>query len=217
MITLYLARHGETDGNVQQWYQGSTDVPINAHGLEQAKHLGEFFSHTHLDAVYSSTLQRAMATAECVAAPHGLSVIPDESLKEADFGEWEGHTYEEITTKWPGELEAVYASDGTLPARGGESFCQVRARSLKGTRDILAKHKDGDSVFIVSHGAAIRCLLFGLLGLDMRRIWCFQQFNTAFNVVEYYGDRNVLTLLNSTRHLEGTAGYLPQWDKMPSL
>ena len=72
----------------------------------QAKHLGEFFSHTHLDAVYSSTLQRAMATAECVAAPHGLSVIPDESLKEADFGEWEGHTYEEITTKWPGELEA---------------------------------------------------------------------------------------------------------------
>lgn len=66
MITLYLARHGETDGNVQQWYQGSTDVPINAHGLEQAKHLGEFFSHTHLDAVYSSTLQRAMATAECV-------------------------------------------------------------------------------------------------------------------------------------------------------
>mgnify|MGYP000506075776 FL=1 len=76
MITLYLARHGETDGNVQQWYQGSTDVPINAHGLEQAKCLGDFFSHTHLDAVYSSTLQRAMATAECVAAPHGLSVIP---------------------------------------------------------------------------------------------------------------------------------------------
>ena len=105
-----------------------------------------------------------MATAECVAAPHGLSVIPDESLKEADFGEWEGHTYEEITTKWPGELEAVYASDGSLPARGGESFCQVRDRILKGTRDILSKHKDGDSVFIVSHGAALRCLLFGLLG-----------------------------------------------------
>lgn len=42
MIKLYLARHGETEGNVQQWYQGSTDVPLNEHGLEQARCLGEF-------------------------------------------------------------------------------------------------------------------------------------------------------------------------------
>ena len=180
MIKLYLARHGETEGNVQQWYQGSTDVPLNEHGLEQARCLGEFFRHVHLDAVYSSTLQRAKVTAECVAAPHHLDVVAYDELKEADFGVWEGHTYQEITTQWPGELEAVYASDGTLPARGGESFCQVRDRTLKKTREILSHHKDGDSVFMVSHGAAIRCLLFGLLGLDMKRIWCFQQFNTAF-------------------------------------
>ena len=89
MIKLYLARHGETAGNVQQWYQGSTDVPLNEHGLEQAKCLGEFFRHVHLDAVYSSTLQRAKTTAECVAAPHHLDVIAYDELKEADFGVWE--------------------------------------------------------------------------------------------------------------------------------
>ena len=81
----------------------------------------------------------------------------------------------------------------------------------------MSHHKDGDSIFIVSHGAAIRCLLFGLLGLDMKRIWCFQQFNTAFNIIEDYGDRNVMTLMNCTQHLEGLTGYQPQWDKMPSL
>lgn len=42
MIKLYLVRHGETDGNAQQWYQGSTDVPLNARGIVQAKYLGDF-------------------------------------------------------------------------------------------------------------------------------------------------------------------------------
>lgn len=51
----------------------------------------------------------------------------------------------------------------------------------------------------------------------MKRIWCFQQFNTAFNIIEYYGDRNVMTLMNCTQHLEGLTGYQPQWDKMPAL
>lgn len=217
MITLYLARHGETEGNVNKWYQGTTDVPLNERGLAQAKCLGEFFKDIPLTAVYSSTLDRARVTAECVAAPHHLPVVSHDELKEADFGVWEGHTYDEITTKWPGELEAVYDSDGTLPARGGESFCQVRDRTLKKTQEILSQHKDGDKVFIVSHGAAIRCLLFGLLGLDMKRIWCFAQYNTAFNVIQYYGQHNVLTLMNCTDHLKGTSGYQAQWTGEPVL
>lgn len=217
MIKLYLVRHGETDGNVKQWYQGSTDIPLNERGKEQARCLSRFWQDIQIDSIYSSTLSRARETAEIIAAPHHLDVTSYDALQEANFGDWEGHTYKEIQTKWPGEIEAFYASEGTMRARGGESFIDVRDRIVPQTKEILAHHKDGDTVVIVSHGAAIRCLLFGLLGLEMKRIWCFQQFNTAFTIIEYYGERNVMTLMNCTQHLEGTAGYLPQWQSMPSL
>ncbi len=217
MIRLYIVRHGETDGNVQQWYQGSTDVPLNARGIEQARCLSKFLRNVPLNGIYSSTLQRAQSTAEIIAEPHGLAVQAYDELREIDFGDWEGHTYQEITKMWPGEIEAFYASDGSLRARGGESFREVEKRATAKVRDILKHHHEGDSVLIASHGAAIRCLLFGLLGLAMTRIWCFQQYNTALNIIEYHGDHNVLTLLNSTQHLEGMSGYQAQWANMPSL
>lgn len=56
MITLYLVRHGETDGNVKRWYQGATDIPLNARGREQAEALGRYFQDFPFQAIYSSPL-----------------------------------------------------------------------------------------------------------------------------------------------------------------
>jgi alpha-ribazole phosphatase len=217
MIKLYLVRHGETAGNAQQWYQGSTDVPLNETGLAQAACLSRFFQDIPFSAIYSSTLMRARKTAEIVAEPHHMPVQSFDELKEINFGVWEGHTYNEITEKWPGEIEAFYASEGTARAHGGESFMDVEERATKKVKELLAHHEDGDTVLIVSHGAAIRCLLFGLLGLSMGRIWAFQQYNTAFNIIEYHGEKNVMTIMNCTQHLDGTVGYQPQWTNMVSL
>ena len=80
MIKLYVVRHGETDGNVQQWYQGSTDVPLNARGIEQAQCLSRFLKDVPFSGIYSSTLQRARRTAEIVAEPHGLPVYSYDEL-----------------------------------------------------------------------------------------------------------------------------------------
>ncbi|KMO86665.1 alpha-ribazole phosphatase [Megasphaera cerevisiae DSM 20462] len=217
MIKLYLVRHGETEGNVQQWYQGSTDVPLNEHGIEQAACLSRFLEDVAFDGIYSSTLQRARRTAEIVAAPHHISVTSYDELQEIDFGVWEGHTYNEITKLWPGEIEAFYNSDGTIKAHGGESFRDVEKRTAMKAQEILSRHDDGDTIMIVSHGASIRCLLFSILGLEMSRIWCFQQYNTAFNIIEYHGDKNVMTLMNCTQHLEDMTGYQSQWQNMVSL
>lgn len=83
MIKLYLVRHGETDGNAQQWYQGSTDVPLNARGIVQAKYLGDFLKDEQFTAVYSSDLLRAEKTAELVAAPHRLPVTTYAELRKS--------------------------------------------------------------------------------------------------------------------------------------
>ena len=190
---------------------------MSARGIVQAKYLGDFLKDEQFTAVYSSDLLRAEKTAELVAAPHRLPVTTYAELREINFGEWEGHTYNEIIEQWPGEIEAFYESDGTMRARGGESFAEVEERAMTKIRDILANHGDGDTVLVVSHGATIRCLIFGLLGLKLTRVWCFQQFNTAFNIIDYYGTKNVMTVMNSTRHLEGTEGHQEQWSSMVSL
>jgi len=201
MIQLFLVRHGETQGNALLRYQGSTDIPLNDKGIAQAQCLSRHLQATRLDAVYSSTLSRARQTADIIAAPHHLDVEAFDALQEVNFGIWEGHTYEEIRQRWPGQIEAFYASKGKLKAPGGESFRDVTARSVRQVEELLARHSDGDTVMIVCHGGTLRCLLFGLLGLPIEDIWVFQQYNTAVNRMECYPNRRILTLMNSTEHL----------------
>ena len=47
MIKLYLVRHGETEGNQNQWFQGAADIPLNETGLEQARRLSDFMKDIH--------------------------------------------------------------------------------------------------------------------------------------------------------------------------
>jgi hypothetical protein len=63
-LRIYLARHGETDWNVEHRLQGCTDTALNATGRQQAARLAERLKGIHLDAIYSSTLTRSRDTAE---------------------------------------------------------------------------------------------------------------------------------------------------------
>ena len=74
MTTLLLARHGETDWNRELRIQGSSDIELNELGRKQAHALAQELEHVELDAIYASDLSRARATAEAVAASHGLEV-----------------------------------------------------------------------------------------------------------------------------------------------
>ena len=96
MTTLLLARHGETDWNREFRIQGSSDIELNELGRKQAHALAQELEHVELDAIYSSDLSRARATAEAVAASHGLEVRLDPRLRERSFGSWEGLTREDI-------------------------------------------------------------------------------------------------------------------------
>ena len=77
MTTLLLARHGETDWNRELRIQGSSDIDLNDLGRKQAQALAQELEHVELDAIYASDLSRARATAEAVAASHGLEVLVD--------------------------------------------------------------------------------------------------------------------------------------------
>jgi broad specificity phosphatase PhoE len=74
VTTILLARHGETQWNLERRWQGWADPPLNDTGRAQAQALAQQLRDTPFDAVYTSDLRRAHETAEIVAAPHGVPV-----------------------------------------------------------------------------------------------------------------------------------------------
>ena len=146
MTTLLLARHGETDWNVEGRWQGWADPPLNETGRAQAGALAEQLRETPFDAVYSSDLRRAHETAEIVAEPHGVPVVADPGLREIDVGSWSGLTRSEIQERFP---------DGDRP--DGETRDQHAARVLAAIERI-ARANLGRRILVVTHGGTMRAL-----------------------------------------------------------
>jgi broad specificity phosphatase PhoE len=168
---IVLVRHGETDWNRERRIQGSLGASINDAGREQAKGLARLLWEVPFQAVYSSTLPRALETASYVAGPHSLSVVTDPRLNEIHHGEWEGLAEKELPDldlylKWRDD-----PSSCTLP--GAESLQAVHDRAVAAMREILARHHDGDGLIaVVSHQivlALLKCYILDRPWSQVRR------------------------------------------------
>src|SRR6185503_21212634 len=96
ILRLYLVRHGVTAWNVEERLQGHTDISLTDEGLRQAERIADRLSALSIEAVWSSDLVRASATAEAIARRHGLQVQTTCLLRESGLGAWEGLTEKEI-------------------------------------------------------------------------------------------------------------------------
>lgn len=96
MITLYVIRHGQTDWNIQNRLQGSTDIPLNSTGILQAQESAFKLKNIYFDFVISSPLKRAFETAKEVNKYHDVEILLNDQLKERFFGDLEGKTTEDL-------------------------------------------------------------------------------------------------------------------------
>lgn len=205
MTKLIFIRHGQTEWNVLGRYQGQTDVALSPLGVEQAQKLAANFPVDKIEAVYASDLKRAMTTAKCVADRFRLPVTPCKSLRELNFGDWEGLTYDEIVAKWPEALSNFFQHPDILKIPNGESFPELRARALACVEKIVAKHPE-ETVAVVAHGAILRTILTAALHMDLKYVWTIRQFNTAVNIVTYTESGTTVELINGTGHLKYAQG-----------
>jgi broad specificity phosphatase PhoE len=167
-LTLYFIRHGETDWNRIQRYQGQTDIPLNDTGRAQAARngrvLGEVLAARKATIDYvSSPLERTAETMEIVRANMGLPARPfpmDDRLKEQNFGHWEGLIWGELPKLDPEGFAARKADTWNWTPQGGENYEMVRARVVAWLAEL-----QGDTV-VVSHGNISRTVRGILLGLD---------------------------------------------------
>ena len=201
MTKVVFIRHGQTEWNVNGRYQGQSDVPLSPAGEEQARLLAANFPVEHIVAVYASNLQRAMFTAQAVADRFGLPVQAESAFREFCFGDWEGLTYQEITSQWADAMTNFMNHPDIMTIPNGETFPEVQARALKRLYEILDRH-EGQTIVITAHGAVLRTILTAALHMPLQYLWSIRQFNTAVNIVRYDKEGSpTVELLNGNAHL----------------
>jgi probable phosphoglycerate mutase len=155
---MVLWRHGQTRWNLEGRFQGQTDIPLDEVGEAQAERAARLLAALRPDAIVSSDLGRAMATAAPLARLTGLTVTSDKDLRERHGGAWEGLSDTEIRERYPAE-HAQW-----LPP-GGESSAVLADRTGSALERIAEGLAPGSLVVVASHGAAIRLGVARLLGL----------------------------------------------------
>jgi alpha-ribazole phosphatase len=181
-------------------YQGHTDTELSPLGVEQARLVAERLAQEKIAGVYASDLSRAYQTAEHIAAKHNLPVQVMTEFREIKFGEWEGLTHEGITAKWPQIISRFFTHTDETEIPGGETFSQLKERAVRAVNHVVSRHPD-ETVVVVSHGGTIRTILCAALQIHLNYVWNIRQDNTAVNVIEYYQDRAIVTLMNDIHHL----------------
>lgn len=146
---IYLVRHGETDWNNEHRIQGTTDVPLNETGREQASTTAGLLARKEWSRIVTSPLSRARETATIIASRVGLpSPDVDVRLVERDYGQAEGLDSEEVQRLFPGDT----------PVPGREKRSAVARRAIAAFADI-ARDSQNEAVIVVAHGGLIRSVL----------------------------------------------------------
>jgi len=161
--TIVLVRHGETDWNRDNRFQGHADPPLNESGHAQALTLARSLA-VRPDAVYSSPLARALETAEIVGDELGLEVQLDDDLREVDVGSWSGLTRTEVEERFPaGYRRWLEYGHGW---EDGETYEALGERVLAGVHRIADMHPR-ERVLAVTHGGPIRSVLAAAAGVPL--------------------------------------------------
>jgi probable phosphoglycerate mutase len=170
-VTLYFARHGQTEANLAKRFSGEKDTPLTPLGREQAEEIGlvlrrELGAKPVLACV-SSPLARARTTMEIargvLALPPGGYAI-DPRIQEIDLGQWDQLTEAQARALDPAYYERRAQDKWNVPALGGEDYAQVADRLTDWLKDLET------DTFAVSHGAATRILRGLFASLDAARM-----------------------------------------------
>ena len=198
---LYLVRHGATQLTAEDRFAGAVGVDLSDEGRWQVRRLAERIADDAIRAVYCSPLGRTVETAEILAAPHRLTPIRRDGLREISHGRWEGLTRREVESQYPEEYAAWEVDPFTFAPQDGESGLAVLARALPVVREIVVSHPH-ETVLVVSHKATLRLILSSLLGFDARGYRDrLDQSPACLNVVDFKDPvRARLMLFNDVSH-----------------
>jgi ribonuclease H / adenosylcobalamin/alpha-ribazole phosphatase len=196
-----LLRHGDTRLSPEHRFSGLSDEPLSAAGTRQVKAAAHrLAAGTRIDAIVSSPLPRAAATAKIVSDELALTAATDDDLRETDFGEWEGLTFAEIQNLWPEAVDA-WQHDPQQAPPGGESFADTACRVNRACERIVEEHQ-GRTVLVVSHITPIKIMLCQALGVPLLTVYRLYLGSACINEIQWHGSQfAAVRKVNDTSHL----------------
>jgi broad specificity phosphatase PhoE len=153
---IYLARHGRTEYNHVQRFQGQLPVPLDEVGRAQAARLAERAAAMEWRALWSSPLARARETADAVAARIDLEPREDARLMETDAGDWTDRMFVAVEASDPDRLRAFLRGAPDFGFPGGESFVEHGDRVMAALAEI---ERGPQPALVVCHGVVMRLAL----------------------------------------------------------
>lgn len=206
MTELLLIRHGETDWNRRQCFQGQIDVPLNAHGLAQAERLAARLRGEPIEALVASDLSRALQTAAPLAQALGLQTEREPALREQGFGILEGMSFDDIRREHPDEFAqwVRHEPDYALPG-GAESRRLFFARVITALGELAAAYPR-QTLAVVTHGGVLDMVWRHAQALPLHGPRECAIPNTGVNrVCVHEGGRFEILSWADAAHLEGLA------------
>lgn len=161
MIEIVFETHSTSVDNERQIASGWSDCLLSDLGREQAKALGERRRNDGVDAVFTSDLRRAVATATIAFGGTAIPVFHDWRLRECDYGDLNATSSVQLKAHLPAHVDTPYP--------GGESWRQATARVAR-VLDDLPLRWDGKRLVIIGHMAtrwALEHLLNGMTVEDL--------------------------------------------------
>lgn len=201
MSRLLLVRHGITEYNSTRRFAGYSDIVMSADGYRQVERLRDRLVNERIDTIYSSDLKRAVATAEVISRDRTVDIVACPELREINYGDAEGLTFQEISHKYPELAELITNYDLQLEFPGGESFSGFITRTCALIDRLNEQLLDERTTLIVSHSGPLRTLICHLLGIGQSHWRKFRIDNASLSIIETFPKRVILSLLNDTFHL----------------
>jgi broad specificity phosphatase PhoE/ribonuclease HI len=212
LTTIILVRHGRTHLTESKRIsgRGGENPGLSDLGREDghqvAKALSEIgnsgpWSHlTPISAIVSSPIKRTLDTAHIISNEVGLGVDVIENLAEISFGDWDGHTNEEVKSKWASNFQD-WKGSWTVAPPNGESLEDFDARVQDARREILEKYS-GKTVAVVSHVMPIRGFIRAGMDGGKAGYWRPQISPCSITIIRFWGDQAAeVVTMNATAHL----------------
>jgi probable phosphoglycerate mutase len=196
-IRVVLWRHGQTDWNVENRFQGHSDIPLNKVGHYQASEAAKVLAALRPDRIISSDLIRAQETAAPLASLTDIKIEINPNLRETDGGLWEGKLASENRATH-GELFANWYEGGDEPAGvTGERRSDVAKRAVA----VIEKETTNFSgtIVFVTHGGTVRSVLGSILKLPIAQWGVIGGLSNA-----------CWSILELTKHHTGSKWYLAE-------
>ncbi|MGL5312738.1 MAG: histidine phosphatase family protein [Peptostreptococcaceae bacterium] len=197
MTKLILVRHALTTDNQENRLSGHIDSCVSEKGKLQIEKLTQYLKEIHLDKIYTTTSSRTKDTVKQIAEIKGINLIEKDTLKEINFGDFEGITFDEIKISNPVEFEKMIKEGYDYKYPNGESLVETYHRVAKEVDKIIYDN-EGQTILICSHGGTIRNIITHLISKTYDYHWNFRIDNASVTVLEVENGFTVINTMNNT-------------------